>query len=1363
MGNLCCKRVVGYSPNGIEVDVGRFPPVAQSSQSQSSESQPKPLVHPSSYHMGDDCAINELLEGRMDLDVVLPDSRKVRLTVDRRTPMMDLLVQAASATKISPAGHTIHVFGDSGKCGTLPYKPSTPIGSLDANTICIVPKKDSLDSASGKRAPKTANRPFEPTFRVQVHLPRNQLTVIRMSPRVTISELRSQVCREKGLDPLRYQLVRPSDPGQPLGGDITLAEYGSTEITLLSNTCVESHVSTAHIMSYPKDEQKTRKTTGILRLIAEDHSKYHNTKTKPQIQPEAPPIQRNYKPKKRRPAPPPPALTTEPNFHSRQSSSDSSGYHEVASSSFLREETLEEKASSDSSGVSSLDAKVGVSVAKKRKAPLPPSVGENEDKKDEGDDEDLKCVEIEDKVDLPKVEECDSSKVDVEENLTVDVLKKAAEVPEKHISKDDEAVTKAALLALNARIEQNVTEQEIASSIQAAFNDCARSEPSLLTIKTKELGSPKTDLPKYNEQRLESGLVNQRIGSLNGQGIGANGHFESLKTERQKSNEPSSIKIEDDSGVDNLLIGCLNGQSNKLGSVEVSIKRSASLKTKCDSGISSVREANGPSLGSFKKPGLVKDTSGLSNYRLESAKTKYETVVSAKVNNAKSLKKSGSDVTSSGLSNYHFGSLKCESGEQKISVTESSLKQSELKTGKRVNGVYGLDTLKKSASDEQTSVKPGLSNYSFGSLKTKSESDQLNSFVYGLNDNLSLDTVKEHTFRTTSNGLTKPFFGNIKDNLANEDINHPKSENISNNSLNLEICSVRLVRNDVTENKNSVNITVRDVSQKTLTGSSTEDISDKTCLLNKTVVSLKQESKSVSQSHTKSISITSDIPVSEKSKDFYPLQKSTVRLSFERKAVKEDPIEAFPPPPAEFRTVETDNRYSPIQTTAKFNSVESGKTASSVKTATEFRNVESGKKHSLAEFRVIETSKRCSPPRASTELKNVKPSPATTKTLRRSSSLLNLSPPVIPVKSKDNRERNLQRSLSDLSIDDKFEFEAEQERLRLEYVKLQRQFVLWQQQLMSNHAMLSEECLAPPHHARTLRQSHSLPEGEDEGTVVPCPLVSRSLSYEPTRSTLPRSAINIPSLELGPTNNASNGSSTLRSSKTKSYFKPPQVRISTKNRQRLPPEIRDSVELDINDDKKILSTILPSFDSLKLITENEDDSKQTRLENLKNSINNKKDSNDASLKLKANKLESLLNGNEVLLHLKNGSDSKNLLNNDEVKKVPPPVPNKTSSLPKQYFGQNGHIPNSDTGQKRPVNGHSVISVPPAAPPMPILGNVMTSCPPPAPPMPVNGNSGAKQVVPQKKMPEQKVDTREQLMQEIRKCGGRTALRKISLT
>lgn len=106
-----------------------------------------------------------------------------------------------------------------------------------------------------------------------------------------------------------------------------------------------------------------------------------NQKTKPSKLNDANVHQHRFKPKKRRPAPPPPPpVLPEAPSHSRQSSSDSSGYHE-ATSSFLHEEhSGEEKASSDSSGVSSLDAKGSptqpspppIPNSKKKKAPAPP-------------------------------------------------------------------------------------------------------------------------------------------------------------------------------------------------------------------------------------------------------------------------------------------------------------------------------------------------------------------------------------------------------------------------------------------------------------------------------------------------------------------------------------------------------------------------------------------------------------------------------------------------------------------------------------------------------------------------------------------------------------------------------------------------------------------------------------------------------------------------------------------------------------------------------------------------------------------------------------------------------------------------------
>ncbi|GBM72813.1 hypothetical protein AVEN_258523-1 [Araneus ventricosus] len=431
-------------------------------------------------------------------------------------------------------------------------------------------------------------------------------------------------------------------------------------------------------------------------------------------------------------------------------------------------------------------------------------------------------------------------------------------------------------------------------------------------------------------------------------------------------------------------------------------------------------------------------------------------------------------------------------------------------------------------------------------------------------------------------------------------------------------------------------------------------------------------------------SLTSNAELKASAEDLsYSLQKSSTRLVLDLKDETENYLETFPPPPSEFCGVDNeafvvDEAVAPV----------------------------------------------CRSPTRS----------SSSSSLRRSSSLLNLaegSPSCVSIKSK--KARHLQRSLSDLSCDDKQEFEIEQERLQREYIKLQRQFIRWQEQLLSNHAMLREECIVPQY-ARTLRQSHSLPEGQDYSGDAPasCPLVTRSLSYEPTKcSTLPRSTINIPSLDFGPVP-ITNGSSTLRSSKTKNYFKPPQVRVSTKNRQRLPPEIRKDGDLDIYDDSKILSTILPSFESLKLISETNDD-----------------DVDGGIMKSKNNAPAPLV---------------ENLRNN--IKKVPPPVPTKTSTYQKPSLKKNnernlnGHLgcPNGSIGQSMqrvsdPVTkaaGHSEMPAPPPPPPMPTGERSKGS-------NKINGHKSINE----KRIVAPQMDSREQLMQEIRKCGGRTALRKVS--
>lgn len=74
------------------------------------------------------------------------------------------------------------------------------------------------------------------TFRLQVNLPLNQRMVLRVSPRITLNELKHQICSEKELDFSSHHLVHPAQPDTILDLNATLEVYGWTEISLMSDS-----------------------------------------------------------------------------------------------------------------------------------------------------------------------------------------------------------------------------------------------------------------------------------------------------------------------------------------------------------------------------------------------------------------------------------------------------------------------------------------------------------------------------------------------------------------------------------------------------------------------------------------------------------------------------------------------------------------------------------------------------------------------------------------------------------------------------------------------------------------------------------------------------------------------------------------------------------------------------------------------------------------------------------------------------------------------------------------------------------------------------------------------------------------------
>ncbi|CAB0042732.1 unnamed protein product [Trichogramma brassicae] len=198
----------------------------------------------------------DMLAGSMELLVQMPREHSVqthRVTVQRSTPMMDLLVQIATAHKLAASSYSLQAIGERGL--VLTHQPNTPIGALDALQVKLLPKQGTFLS----RKKQQSNQPFETTFRLQVHMPRNQLYVSRVSPKTNLGEILDEVCRAKNLDRNKYELRHPANVSDVLNLALSLQDYHLQEVSLCprnQQSRLGSSVSTQDIMALQRQEEQ---------------------------------------------------------------------------------------------------------------------------------------------------------------------------------------------------------------------------------------------------------------------------------------------------------------------------------------------------------------------------------------------------------------------------------------------------------------------------------------------------------------------------------------------------------------------------------------------------------------------------------------------------------------------------------------------------------------------------------------------------------------------------------------------------------------------------------------------------------------------------------------------------------------------------------------------------------------------------------------------------------------------------------------------------------------------------------------------------------------------------------------------------
>ncbi|XP_071108879.1 cordon-bleu protein-like 1 isoform X5 [Haliotis cracherodii] len=196
-------------------------------------SGPPPLKY--SSEPVDDVNMNEVIDGNIELEVILPGGKTTQLTVDSNVPMQDLRVLLAAKSKVSPTGYILSVFSDeTGK--PLDYKANQTIGSLEGRTVQLQSKskEKEVEKRMMKKDSSKNLQPFETTHRFTVNLPRNQKMVTRISPETNLGQLYAHVCKEKHLDPKRFTFQHPTNHHVNLDlRIITVGDLKSNEINLI--------------------------------------------------------------------------------------------------------------------------------------------------------------------------------------------------------------------------------------------------------------------------------------------------------------------------------------------------------------------------------------------------------------------------------------------------------------------------------------------------------------------------------------------------------------------------------------------------------------------------------------------------------------------------------------------------------------------------------------------------------------------------------------------------------------------------------------------------------------------------------------------------------------------------------------------------------------------------------------------------------------------------------------------------------------------------------------------------------------------------------------------------------------------------
>ncbi|XP_046703665.1 protein cordon-bleu isoform X2 [Silurus meridionalis] len=161
----------------------------------------------------------DLIERNLTLTVLLPEGHERTVTVHGSKPVMDVLVILCARYHLNPSDHVLELF--STNHNKLKFKPSSLIGSLEAELIMLKPKRS--DSKKVPHVPVA-------TVRLMINYRKSHKAVVRVSPQVPLAELMPAVCEKCEMDPKSTLLLRDSQSEEPLDLTKTLNDYAIRDL-----------------------------------------------------------------------------------------------------------------------------------------------------------------------------------------------------------------------------------------------------------------------------------------------------------------------------------------------------------------------------------------------------------------------------------------------------------------------------------------------------------------------------------------------------------------------------------------------------------------------------------------------------------------------------------------------------------------------------------------------------------------------------------------------------------------------------------------------------------------------------------------------------------------------------------------------------------------------------------------------------------------------------------------------------------------------------------------------------------------------------------------------------------------------------